>query len=151
MRRVYLDTEFTTLNKYEYKLISLALVVADGPEFYVELTDVWEEADCSDFVLEIVLPQLDLDKQGRTTEKARAELLAFLEALGPAEIISDAPGWDWPLLVWLAGPKGLPENVLAGRIGSPIEEAEYLGPEPPHHALLDARLLASLTDRGKKA
>lgn len=149
MRRAYLDTEFTTLNLYEYKLISLALVVADGPEFYVELTDVWEKADCSDFVLEIVLPQLDLDTQGRTTENARAELRDFLEALGPVEIISDAPGWDWPLLVWLAGPKGLPENVLAGRIGSPIE-TDHLGAEPPHHALLDARLLASLMDRGKE-
>ena len=66
MRRAYLDTEFTTLNQYSYKLISLALVVPQGPELYVELTDAWTESDCSDFVLEIVLPQLDLDLYGRT-------------------------------------------------------------------------------------
>ena len=58
MRRAYLDTEFTILNQYSYKLISLALVVPQGPELYVELTDAWTESDCSDFVLEIVLPQL---------------------------------------------------------------------------------------------
>ena len=101
MRRAYLDTEFTTLNQYRYKLISLALVVPQGPELYVELTDAWTESDCSDFVLEIVLPQLDLDLYGRTTEQARAELLSFLRALGPVEIICDAPDWDWPLLAWL--------------------------------------------------
>ena len=150
MKRVFLDTEFTTLNQYEYKLISLALVVADGPEFYVELTDAWEEDDCSDFVLEIVLPQLDLETQGRTTEKARAELLDFLQALGPVEIISDALGWDWPLLLWLVGPKGLPQHIQAGQIGSETQIND-LGIEPPHHALLDARLLAAILEKGKEA
>ncbi len=53
MQRAYLDTEFTILDRYEYKLISLALVVPQGPEFYVELTDIWDEADCSDFVVEV--------------------------------------------------------------------------------------------------
>lgn len=78
MRRVYLDTEFTSLNRYTCKLISLALVVPGGPEFYVELIDDWEEGGCSDFVREIVLPQLDLVAYGRTTEQARIELLDFL-------------------------------------------------------------------------
>ncbi|MGC8383222.1 hypothetical protein ACP3P8_03810 [Pseudomonas aeruginosa] len=77
MRRAYLDTEFTSLNRYTCKLISLALVVPGGPEFYVELIDDWEEGGCSDFVREIVLPQLDLVAYGRTTEQARIELLDF--------------------------------------------------------------------------
>jgi len=145
MHKAYLDTEFTTLNQYTYKLISLALVVPHGPELYVELTDSWHESDCSDFVLEIVLPQLDLGTYGRTTEQARTELLDFLGALGPVEIISDAPHWDWPLLVWLAGPTGLPETVTQGDIRSDIEVA-YCGAEPPHHALDDARLLADLLE-----
>lgn len=145
MRRAYLDTEFTDLNPYTYKLISLALVVPGGPEFYVELTDHWVEEECSDFVREIVLPQLDPAACGRTTAQARIELLAFLERIGPVEIVSDAPLWDWPLLVWLAGPEGLPDGVTAGRIGEDIEyEFDDLGYEPPHHALEDARLLAAL-------
>lgn len=145
MSRAYLDTEFTDLNPYTYKLISLALVVPGGPEFYVELTDNWGESDCSEFVIETVLPQLDMAVHGRTTAQARVELRAFLERIGPVEIVSDAPLWDWPLLVWLAGPEGLPDGVTAGRIGDDIEyEFDDLGYEPPHHALEDARLLAAL-------
>ncbi|HTN29731.1 MAG TPA: hypothetical protein VL178_02710, partial [Pseudomonas sp.] len=94
MQRAYLDTEFTDLNPYTYKLISLALVVPGGPEFYVELTDHWVEDDCSDFVREIVLPQLEPAACGRTTAQARAALREFLLALGPVEIISDAMLWD---------------------------------------------------------
>lgn len=150
MRRAYLDTEFTTLDQFAYKLISLALVVPGGPEFYVELNDAWDECDCSDFVLETVLPQLDLETCGRNTELARTELLDFLQRLGPVEIICDAPSWDWPLLVWLAGPAGLPETVAAGRIRSHIEIA-YVGIEPPHHALQDARLLADFLENCKDA
>lgn len=148
--RVYLDTEFTNLNRYTYKLISLALVVPGGSEFYVELTDAWKEGDCSDFVREIVLPQLDLATYGRTTEQARADLLAFLQELGSVDIISDAPDWDWPLLIWLAGPVGLPEGVEAGLIRSDIEVASE-GEEPPHHALQDARILAELVERSNLA
>jgi hypothetical protein len=145
MQHAYLDTEFTDLNPYTYKLISLALVVPGGPEFYVELTDHWVEDDCSDFVREIVLPQLEPAACGRTTAQARAALREFLLALGPVEIISDAMLWDWPLLLWLAGPEGLPGGVMAGRISSDIEfEFDDLGYEPPHHALQDARLLAEL-------
>lgn len=146
MIRAYLDTEFTVLNSYIYKLISLALVVPSGPEFYVELTDAWEECDCSDFVKEIVLPQLDLKVHGRDTVQAGMRLLEFLKGLGPVEIICDAPAWDWPLLLWLAGPEGLPANVTAGQISSDLEFS-YDGAEPPHHALEDARLLADILER----
>lgn len=147
-RRTYLDTEFTALNRYTYKLISLALVVPDGPEFYVELTDAWEEGGCSDFVREIVLPQLNLATYGRTTEQARIDLLDFLQKLGRVEIISDAPDWDWPLLLWLIGPAGLPISVQLqpGLLRIDIE-TEYVGGDPPHHALEDARLLAALAEK----
>ncbi|GAA6132289.1 hypothetical protein [Halopseudomonas sabulinigri] len=148
--RAYLDTEFTQLNQYEYKLISLALVVPDGPELYVELTDAWQISDCSDFVLEIVLPQLDLEVHGRTTEQARGELLDFLEKLGRVEIMSDAPAWDWPLLVWLAGSSGLPGGVSAGQISDDID-ISYDPVEPPHHALIDARLLAEMVEGKRNA
>lgn len=144
MRQVYLDTEFTSLNRYTAKLISLALVVPGGPEFYVELTDNWEEADCSDFVCEIVLPQLDLATRGRTTEQARIELGQFLQGLGDVKIASDAPSWDWTMLLNLAGPAGLPGNVHAEPFDLNLLDldASQTLDEPPHHALLDARLLA---------
>ncbi len=151
-RRIYLDAEFTTLNRYRAQLISLALVVPGGPEFYVELTDAWTPADCSQFVLDTVLPLLDHIRHGRTTEQARAELLAFLQAIGPVEIITDATDHDWPLLLWLAGPTGLPANVQQepGRLTIDLD-ADYAGDEPPHHALQDARLLATLAEKTNPA
>lgn len=146
MRYAYLDTEFTSPNRYAARLISLALVVRDGPEFYVELTDNWDEADCSDFVCEVVLPQLDLATHGRTTEQARLDLGQFLLALGEVKIASDAPSWDWPLLLELAGPAGLPATVQAEPLDLNLLDLDATHPlnEPPHHALLDARLLAEM-------
>lgn len=147
LTRIYLDTEFTSLNRYRAKLISLALVVPGGPEFYAELTDTLSPADCSPFVTDTVLPLLDHAVYGRTTEQARAELLAFLQILGPVEIITDAPDHDWPLLLRLAGPTGLPANVHPepGLLSIDLD-ADYAGDEPPHHALKDARLLADLVE-----
>jgi len=147
LTRIYLDTEFTSLNRYQAKLISLALVVPGGPEFYAELTDTWSPGDCSPFVIDTVLPLLDHANHGRTTDQARAELLTFLKVFGPVEIITDAPDHDWPLLLWLAGPAGLPANIHPepGLLSIDLD-ADYSGAEPPHHALADARLLAALIE-----
>lgn len=144
MRTLYIDTEFTQLGP-ERKLISLALVATDGAEFYVELSDGWEEADCSEFVCGIVLPQLDLARHGRPHREASAALHAFLLGLGAVEIVGDALAWDWPLLLELLGPPGLPGNVLGCRqVDDPLA---VLPPEDiPHHALLDARLLRDLCE-----
>ena len=150
LTRIYLDTEFTSLNRYQAKLISLALVVPAGPECYIELTDAWTPADCSPFVIETVLPLLNHAVYGRTTDQARAELLGFLQSIGPVEIITEAPHHDWPLLLWLAGPAGLPDNVKPepGPLNIDLD-AYYSGDEPPHHALDDARLLAALVEKNR--
>lgn len=146
MRTLYIDTEFTQLSA-ERRLISLALVAADGAEFYVELSDGWELADCSEFVVEIVLPQLDLATHGRPRAEAGAALHAFLAGLGAVEVVGDALAWDWPLLLELLGAPGLPGNVLGCRqVDDPLA---VLPPEEvPHHALLDARLLRDLCEGG---
>lgn len=142
MRTFFLDTEFTELSA-DCRLISLALVEAGGAEFYVELSDHWCEDDCSEFVLEIVLPQLDLARHGLPKEQAAKQLRTFLEQAGPLEIVSDALAWDWPLLLDLLGPEGVPSNLLSTR-----EDRELLRDLPnsaiPHHALLDARLMARI-------
>lgn len=144
MLALYLDTEFTALSAAR-KLISLALVCSDGNEFYVELTDTWVEADCSDFVKEIVLPQLDLPAFGKSSLEASAALRRFLLALGEAEIVGDAFYWDWPLLIELLGTAGLPANISGCR--QVIDPLSALPPESiPHHALLDARLLCHLCE-----
>lgn len=153
---LFLDCEFTQLNR-DTKLISLALVSEAGHEFYVELTDTYQVANCSDFVIQNVLPQLNLAEYGQTLAEAQSSLLAFLSDLeGPLEVCSDAPDWDWDLFCQLAYVNNRwPANV-ANRSTNLILlfrhfEADDIGnvtlPELPHHALLDARLLADLYRR----
>ncbi|MBB2494217.1 hypothetical protein [Aquipseudomonas ullengensis] len=139
MHRLYFDTEFTTLSP-SYRLISLALVDPLGAEFYVELSDGWSPAECSEFVHRIVLPQLDLARHGRSRVEAAQALRAFLDGYAEVEIISDAQDWDWPLLLDLLGPAGLPPQVSCREertLLSDLDEAAI-----PHHALLDARLMS---------
>lgn len=147
MRRLYIDTEFTQLN-LSRQLISLALVSSSGHEFYIEITDTWNFSDCSEFVKSVVLPQLNPAKHGLTFSEARSALRRFLASAGDAEIIGDALKWDWPLLLELLGPEGLPENIVGCREISDIDAEQFSGeaPETPHHALLDARILAKLCE-----
>lgn len=127
MHAVYLDTEFTQLS-LDRRLISLALVDAAGAEFYTELSDGWSTTECSEFVHQIVLPQLDLERHGRPRAEA-----------------GDALAWDWPLLVCLLEPLGLPANVRGCRqVDDPLGELPC--EDIPHHALLDARLLRDLCE-----
>lgn len=53
--RYFIDTEFTDFN--DSQLISVAIVGEDGCEFYGERSD-FERPQCSDFVRDVVLPQL---------------------------------------------------------------------------------------------
>jgi hypothetical protein len=144
MRRAYLDCEFTSLDEFR-ELISLALVVHNGPEFYVEIENGWVRNDCSNFVQGIVLPLLEMELYGRTMNIARAELQLWLGQFEELEVISDAPQWDWPLLIRLAGPSGLPKGVSAGSI-SYADQALMGDIVFPHHALKDARLLAAFME-----
>lgn len=154
--KLFLDCEFTQLNQ-STKLISLALVSEGGDEFYVELTDTYVTQDCSDFVIQNVLPQLNLAEHGQTLVEAQSSLLAFLSDLeGPLEVCSDAPEWDWDLFCQLAYVDHRWPGNVANRATNLILlfrhlEADDIGnvtlPELPHHALLDARLLADLYRR----
>ncbi|MGN2406740.1 hypothetical protein ACTACD_13270 [Pseudomonas syringae] len=154
--KLFLDCEFTRLNR-DTKLISLALVSEAGHEYYVELTDTYQTKDCSDFVIQNVLPQLDLSLHGQTLSKAQTSLLAFLSNLeGPLEICSDAPDWDWDFFCQLAYVDHRCPANMANRATNLIQlfrhlNADHLSdvelPELPHHALLDARILAALYRR----
>ncbi|WP_185268973.1 hypothetical protein [Halopseudomonas xiamenensis] len=145
MLRAYLDTEFTSLASHA-RLISLALVTSDGRELYLELVDNWQVDDCSGFVQDTVLPQLDLQSHGLTTSLARHRLQDFLATIAPAEIITDTPHWDWPLLHWLAGSDGLPRGVRTRALPNSVHDWSELA-QAPHHALADARLLAGQVER----
>ena len=143
--RLFLDCEFTELSQ-QARLISLALVAEDGREFYVEVVDAWREEDCSDFVKEIVLPQLWGGKYAMPIIEARAALLRFLATYDEQlEIVTDAPVYDWELFCELAYHDGKwPKNVRNFPTDATTLTATNDVEELPHHALLDARIIASM-------
>ncbi len=144
MQTLYLDTEFTRLDA-DWRLISLALVDPEGPELYVELNEGWDQADCSEFVLEVVLPQLEPARHGHSQAEAASALRAFLADYREVEIVSDALAWDWPLLLGLLGRDGLPAQVYCREDVSLLADLDESA--IPHHALLDARLMARAARR----
>ncbi|MGA3681153.1 hypothetical protein [Pseudomonas graminis] len=143
--RLFLDSEFSQLSA-QAKLISLALVGQDRREFYVELQDTWQVDDCSDFVKKIVLPQLWGGEYAMPIIEARAALLRFLATYDEQlEIVTDAPAYDWELFCELAYHDGKwPKNVRSFPTDATTLTATNDGEELPHHALLDARIIASM-------
>ena len=66
-----------------------------GDELYVELIDTYQVEDCSDFVIENVLPQLYLPSHGATLMDAQVALTTFLSGFdGSLEVCSYDPEWD---------------------------------------------------------
>jgi hypothetical protein len=143
--RLFLDCEFTQLNAGA-KLVSLALVADGGREFYVELLDAWRVEDCSEFVVKIVLPQLWGGSHALSVVEARKALLEFLASFDEAlEIVTDAPQYDWEFFCELAYDEGKwPRNVRNYSTDATTLEAANDGSPLPHHALLDARIIASM-------
>lgn len=143
--RLILDCEFSQLSA-QAKLISLALVGQDRREFYVEVVDAWREEDCSEFVKEIVLPQLWGGEYAMPIIEARAALLRFLATYDEElEIVTDAPAYDWELFCEFAYDDGKwPQNVRNFPTDATTLTATNDGEELPHHALLDARIIASM-------
>lgn len=161
--RISLDTEFTQLN--DGKLISLGLVTEDGERtFYAELTNNYILEDCSDFVVEQVLPLLDAPElpdqvsyravyARMTRQQCREHLSYWIAAIQePVQINVDAPNLDWPLFKELfAGhpwpamldpecrncfPHGALQDLYMAE-----EERHYERGMRRHHALDDARVM----------
>lgn len=150
--KIVVDCEFTQLNASS-KLISMALVAEDTQELYFELSDNYVLADCSDFVVERVLPQLTGSSASISLDAARQKLLAFLARFDNVEIMSDAPAWDWEFFCDIAYHNGkwpgniskLPLNLIDMFNDKNVQGED--APELPHHALLDARLLMNYYKR----
>lgn len=95
------------------KLKSLALKAEDGCEFYVELQDTWRIENCSEFVVEIVLPQLWDGSCSMPIIEGRSALFEFLRSFDEVlEIVTYAPQYNWELFCELAYDDGKwPGNV----------------------------------------
>ncbi|WP_262389528.1 3'-5' exoribonuclease [Cupriavidus campinensis] len=154
--RYFIDTEFTDFTASQ--LISIAIVSEDGREFYGECSD-FERALCSDFVRDIVLPQLG-QFPGRSMPFAelRDELQAWLVAvpLKPKPVLCYDSNCDLELVTHLLdGP--LPRGWKHENVFLKIDAkrfAEYItihGASITHCTMLARMLLlfASNTDRQK--
>lgn len=145
--QLFLDTEYTGLDRKSPQLISLALVAEDGSrEWYAELSDGWTEQECSPFVLREVLPHLS----GPTLSCAEASASLrnwFAEAPRRCIAACDAES-DFQFLLELLGerPKNLePQRYdLAPLIDTTayhqaVEKYHAQPGCPWRHALHDAR------------
>ena len=150
---IYVDTEFTDLTDTfgPIRLISVGLVAENGLEMYFELTDNYQEFDCSEFVIENVLPHLDNSKHGCLNAQAVSRLCEWIENFGETvHLATDAPHYDWSLIkellavhrVWPNNLYGEPISVDASSINERYEHYfEYQPLAIRHHALWDARAL----------
>jgi hypothetical protein len=148
---LFLDTEYTGYGQTEPGLISLALVAEDGRrEFYVELADTWEAADCTGFVRRQVLPLLD--GSPLTLEQARVALRDWLAAAPRHVQAACDSATDFRFLLALLGvprPGNLDARYFDLRplIDATVYDATvaaYYRTDPHmHHALTDARAYRS--------
>jgi hypothetical protein len=154
---VFFDTEFTTLEKDGMRsLISIGCVAQDGSEFYAELSDTWHPANCSDFVVEHVLPLLNGGESRMKEAELAARLKTWIESLTDKEVIfrSDAPHLDWPFIEATFNAHGWPKNLrqkcgvisfdndnFQKRFDAALTEYWREHSARRHHALVDARSL----------
>ena len=155
---IYFDTEFTDLTDTfgPIRLISAGFVAENGLELYFELTDNYQENDCSEFVIENVLPHLDSNKHGCLSAQAVSRLCEWIESFGETvHLATDAPHFDWSLIkellvahkVWPNNLYSEPISVDASSINERYEHYfEYQPLAIRHHALWDARALKTATE-----
>lgn len=148
--RLWLDTEFTKLEP-SAKLISIALVDEDENFFYAELSDTYKLEDCSDFVKTDVLPVLCGGKYIMTEYECKLAICKWIEDRNTICVLcSDAPNWDFPLLLPLlepVWPNNLQrDNSILVRVGQ--EEGNKIVSKfnyAVHNALDDALVMKKAT------
>ena len=145
---LFLDCEFTDFQRPD--LISLGLVDGSGARCFYGVVEDFDQAACSDFVRETVLPKLHARFPAR--EKAAGgvfrrlamgtELLDWLAAQRPASgslVVAFDYYSDGDLFAELL-PGGVPPWISLEDIGERLAWVEEEGTEHPlrHHALFDA-------------
>ncbi len=160
---LFFDCEFTKLpgSSEGYPgLISIGCAAEDGRSFYAELTNTWQPGNCSQFVLDTVLPLLSGGDCRMADAQCALRLKSWIEELTDEEVIlrSDNPAVDWPWLEELFQFFGCWPKNLRRRCGViSFESEDYqqiydaaleeywrnpLVAARRHHALVDANSLA---------
>lgn len=145
---IFLDTEFTGLGQRWPRLISIGLIDETGQEFYAELPPASYLPRVTPWVQENVLPLLDGNGAVLQGRDLCERLSAWLNARGAAQIVTDAPNYDFKFLESLLSP--WPANLnrepvlpqfdaeVGERFNNAVETAFEQGLRR-HHALDDAK------------
>ena len=156
---IFLDCEFTDLIPGN-KLISIALVAEDGKYFYAELTDTYQRSECSDFVMNVVLPLLRGGEYKMTHSECALQIAKWIEELGvDCMLACDNISWDLPHINCLLNKIGLwPANlskpvngkyfkfqIMDHVIQQIVEENNF----DIHNALDDARVMMLANKMGE--
>lgn len=155
MKKIFIDTEFTDLHP-EAKLISIALVSETGNYFYAELNDTYERCECSNFVMNFVLPFLKGGKYVMSEKECALAIANWIEEQGPNCILAcDNVSWDKPHFERLIDKIGIwPENLDKWHVKFQILDAdvEQIVNEyhfDIHNALDDAMVMYHANLRGQ--
>lgn len=144
---IFFDTEFTDLS-IDPKLISIGLVSEDGREFYAELSDTFQAAECCAFVHEAVMPHLSGGEALMTMCELTLRLGAWLEDFEqPVKLATDSISWDWPWIqeifyvtgTWPANLDGKPAVLSFSAVFDDAMEKAFADGLRRHHALDDAK------------
>lgn len=114
MIKIFYDTEFTSLGSIvEPHLISIGMIAEDGREFYAELTDTWERGECSDFVIEAVLPLLQGGQYRMGLHQLKCRLAEWIEGFEEEVVLVSDAGFDWDWIVYIFDqPLLWPKNLV---------------------------------------
>jgi hypothetical protein len=158
----FLDTEFTGLGQRTPLLISLGLVSEDGRHtFYAELPPDTYQPECAPWVRENVLPLLDGGDRILPLDELGRRLTEWIGALGPVRIATDAPDYDFALLIsvlvpWPANVDPKPiwfDSYTLGSVHQELlesyREGYFQSEKLEHHALHDAQALRRTWLRAK--
>ena len=94
---IFFDAEMTDLSA-DRKLISIGFVSEDGKrELYAELSDTYQLSDCSDFVRDAVLPNLQGGDARITMRDLSLRFIKWIIAFDERVLLAtDSLQWDWP-------------------------------------------------------
>lgn len=124
---IFFDTEFTDLC-FDARLISIGLISEDGTrEFYAELPD-YDLNDCSPFVIESVLPDLQGGDARMTFSELALRLGNWIESFNqPVRLATDSLSWDWPWIQQLFSPPGTPGTWPKNLDSKPVLPSQLVG------------------------
>ncbi len=147
---LFLDTEFTGLNQRETRLISLALVPADGRNpFYAEIEEGlgWRRDECSSFVLDEVLPILKGGECVVPFGAVRPRLVEWFATMPRSVQVACDSEIDFEFLkaiLFHAWPANLEKSyhdlrpLVDTTVYDKAVQRHYTPDRPPHNALADA-------------